>query len=89
MRRTLPSPLPPPLQVIFVDADPSWITGQSYGISGPLCTRATSLVVSGMREANLGNHLSESFAAIVRQLGEFHCLARVVLCCTSLTMRLT
>ena len=49
--------------VIHVDADPSWVTGQSYGITGPLTTRACSVVVSGMRDDRmLLSRLPESFA---------------------------
>jgi acetyl-CoA synthetase len=34
-----------PGDVMYVVADPGWITGQSYLICGALCTRVTSLVV--------------------------------------------
>merc|ERR1740130_1759449 len=32
-----------PADVVLVDASPSWITGQSYGVAGPLLCRATSV----------------------------------------------
>ena len=50
--------------VIFVAAAPSWITGQSYAVSGPLTTRVTTVVASGMVEARL----AECFAQIVTGL---------------------
>ena len=34
-----------PADVVLVDASPSWITGQSYGVTGPLLCRATSVFV--------------------------------------------
>jgi hypothetical protein len=34
-----------PADVVLVDASPSWITGQSYGVAGPLLCRATSVFV--------------------------------------------
>ena len=34
-----------PADVVLVDASPSWITGQSYGVAGPLLCRATSIFV--------------------------------------------
>mmetsp|Transcript_38971 Transcript_38971/g.89532 ORF Transcript_38971/g.89532 Transcript_38971/m.89532 type:complete len:602 (-) Transcript_38971:368-2173(-) len=55
--------------VMYVDADPSWITGQTYGISGPLCCRATSLVVHGLRDDALIGNLPQNFVNLVTQLG--------------------
>ena len=50
--------------VIFTDAAPSWVTGQTYGITGPLCRRVTSVICAGMPEATM----AQCLAAVVTQL---------------------
>ena len=47
---------------ILVRATPAWIPAQTYGISGALCTRATSVIASGPLE-----HAPELLATIVRE----------------------
>ncbi len=50
--------------VILTDAAPSWVTGQTYVITGPLCRRITSVLCSGMPESTM----AQCFAAVVLQL---------------------
>eukprot|EP00966_Prymnesium_polylepis_P143439 3311185-Prymnesium_polylepis.1 len=45
--------------IIYTDADPSWITGQTYGICGPLCARVASLVVLGLRDEAIVDKLPQ------------------------------
>lgn len=54
----------PGADVIFADAAPSWVTGQTYGITGPLCRRVTSVLCTGMPEGTM----AQSLASVVLQL---------------------
>ena len=54
----------PSEDIIFTDAAPSWVTGQTYVITGPLCRRVTSVLCSGMPESTM----AQCFAAVVLQL---------------------
>ena len=54
----------PGVDVIFTDAQPSWVTGQTYGITGPLAMRVTSVLCSGMQEGTM----AQSLAALVQSL---------------------
>ena len=56
-----------PGDVMLVDAAPSWITGQSYGVAGPLLTRATSVFVPPGELVD--EELPAFLAAVVLQLG--------------------
>ena len=54
----------PGVDVIFTDAQPSWVTGQTYGITGPLTMRVTSVICSGMPESTMAQclaHVVQSF----------------------------
>ena len=55
----------PGADVIFVDARPSWVTGQTYGITGALTTRTTSVLCAGM----LQESMPQCMASLVKQLG--------------------
>ena len=55
--------------VMYTEAEPSWITGQTYGISGPLCARVASLVVHGLRDDAIADRLPQNFSNLVKQLG--------------------
>jgi hypothetical protein len=54
----------PSVDIIFTEAAPSWVTGQTYLITGPLCRRVTSVLCSGMPESTM----AQCFAAVVLQL---------------------
>jgi len=54
----------PGQDVIFTNATPSWVTGQTYAITGPLCQRVTSVLCSGMPETTM----AQCLAAVVLQL---------------------
>ena len=56
-----------PGDIVLVNASPSWITGQSYGVTAPLITRCTSVLVPSADQ--LGDELPGFFAAVVKQLG--------------------
>jgi len=49
---------------VLVNAAPSWITGQTYGITGALLTRSTSLLVAGSFEKT-----PKALARIVKEAG--------------------
>jgi len=53
-----------PGDVIFTDAQPSWVTGQTYCITGPLTTRVTSLLCAGMPPSTM----AQCLAAVVTEL---------------------
>lgn len=48
----------PVTDVIFTDARASWVTGQTYGITGPLTQRITSVLCSGMPEGTMAQCLA-------------------------------
>ena len=54
----------PGVDVIYTDAQPSWVTGQTYGITGPLAMRVTSVLCAGMAE----DTLAQSLAHVVHAL---------------------
>ncbi|MHA7871047.1 MAG: AMP-binding protein [Hyphococcus sp.] len=54
-----------PGEVIYVVADPGWITGQSYLISAPLTTRVTTVIAEG---APVYPHAGR-FASIIERYG--------------------
>jgi len=56
-----------PADVVLVDASPSWITGQSYGVAGPLLCRATSVFVPPGELVD--DDLPAFLAAVVLELG--------------------
>ena len=47
------------VDVIFTDAQPSWVTGQTYAITGPLTTRVTSVLCAGMPEGMMAQCLAQ------------------------------
>ena len=54
----------PGVDVIYTNAAPSWVTGQTYGLTGPLAMRVTSVLVTGMPEATM----AQCLANVVQQL---------------------
>ena len=46
------------VDVIFTEAQPSWVTGQTYGITGPLTMRVTSVLCTGMPEGMMAQCLA-------------------------------
>ena len=54
----------PGKDIIFVDARPSWVTGQTYGITGALCSRLTAVLCRIPDDA-----MPQSLAMVVKQLG--------------------
>lgn len=54
----------PGVDVIFTDAAPSWVTGQTYGLTGPLTMRVTSVLCTRMPEKTL----AQCLAAVVKEL---------------------
>jgi len=51
------------VDVILTDAAPSWVTGQTYGITGPLTNRITSILCTAMPEATM----AQCLAAVVQR----------------------
>jgi len=55
---------PPGVEVIFTETAPSWVTGQTYGITGPLCKRVTSVLCTAMPE----DAMTQCLSTVTQQL---------------------